>query len=121
MALVSYSQHGPAWEQLAPQRLAAHARCPRPGGPPPLVKNHLFAFNMLSAVGWFSVRAGTVFHLIGAMHGRFAAAGAGADTLLGHAAIGWRTAAVQKIAVLEVVHSLLGRVRSPLATVSMQW
>ena len=71
--------------------------------------------------------AGTVFHLLGAAPGRFAAAGAGAgaDTLLGraatvHAAVGWRTAAVQTLAVLEVVHSLLGWVRSPLATVSMQ-
>lgn len=37
-----------------------------------------------------------------------------------YARVGWQTAVVQTCAVLEVVHSLLGWVRSPLTTVAMQ-
>ncbi|KIP05594.1 hypothetical protein PHLGIDRAFT_119693 [Phlebiopsis gigantea 11061_1 CR5-6] len=114
------------------------------GGPPPLVKYYLVAFNTLSAIGWFFVLAGTVFHLVdgAAAPGRFSATLAGVLGLGGaagfeqhvpaalvplvrraattYAAVGRRTTLVQTLAVLEVVHSLLGWVRSPLATVSMQ-
>ncbi len=34
--------------------------------------------------------------------------------------VGWQTTVVQTLAIMEVVHSLLGWVRSPLVTVAMQ-
>lgn len=117
----------------------ASARGPR--GPSPLLKAYLVAFNLVSAAGWLYVLVGAAAHLADssaptAASARFASLFAHAHALekyvpaglvplvrraaTTHAAVGQRTAVVQTLALLEVVHSLLRWVRSPLATVAMQ-
>ncbi|GJE94430.1 PTPLA-domain-containing protein [Phanerochaete sordida] len=112
-----------------------------PKGPSPLLKAYLVAYNLVSAAGWAYVLFGAAAHLLdgrapgtpaGWLAPRFAAGHAleayvpaGLAPLLRraaatHAAVGARTAAVQTLAVLEVVHALLRWVRSPLPTVGMQ-
>lgn len=95
---------------------------------PAVIKYYLVAYNLLSALGWGYVLVGAVAHLLDP------AAKRGAHLIwiqqylpsvfsppaTTFDAVGWRTTVVQTFAVLEVVHSLLRWVRSPLPTVSMQ-
>ncbi|EJF65490.1 PTPLA-domain-containing protein [Dichomitus squalens LYAD-421 SS1] len=110
-------------------------------GPPPLVKYYLVLYNVLSTVGWayiLFITANVVFNLDG-KHSTVPRA-PGAATLQrkienalpevlvpvirrasrAFAEVGAQTAFVQSFAALEVLHVLLGWVRSPLVTTLIQ-
>lgn len=107
------------------------------------IKYYLVFYNLASALGWGYILVGLVAHLWGAdtdssylqraattaqtaqVAARLPAALRWAAPVLqraatAHARIGGVTAVVQTCAALEVVHALLGWVRSPLTTVAMQ-
>jgi very-long-chain (3R)-3-hydroxyacyl-CoA dehydratase len=99
---------------------------------PPLVKAYLVAYNLLSAVGWSLVLYRTLTHLFGdatvkpstfiwvpsLLPASLAQLYTRACTT--YDAVGTTTAYVQSGAVLEVLHVLLGLVRSPLPTTLVQ-
>ncbi|CAE6444301.1 unnamed protein product [Rhizoctonia solani] len=113
-------------------------------GPSPLVKYYLIAYNVLSCLGWLAVFVATVTHLAGrspipppsTLARLFNAAKtpnpprwlpaslqlvfkrACTTFAVGH--VGPIVRVVQTGALLEVLHVLLGLVRSPLATTAMQ-
>ncbi|EKM54601.1 uncharacterized protein PHACADRAFT_258569 [Phanerochaete carnosa HHB-10118-sp] len=113
-----------------------------PKGPSPFLKAYLVAYNLVNAAGWLYVFVGAVAHLAGnggaptGASARFASLFAQAHALeqyvpaslvpllrraaTTHSAVGTRTIVIQTLAILDVVHSLLGWVRSPLVTVAMQ-
>ena len=109
----------------------------------PLVQPYLVAYNLLSAAGWSLVLYRTLAHLFGApqqtqLHDSFLTGSTAppfvwVPSLLPahlaplytracttYAAVGTVTARVQTAAVLEVLHVILGLVRSPLPTTTVQ-
>ncbi|KAF8693043.1 Very-long-chain (3R)-3-hydroxyacyl-CoA dehydratase, partial [Rhizoctonia solani] len=113
-------------------------------GPSPVVKYYLITYNVLSCLGWFAVLAATVSHLSGhspihhpsTLARLFNAAKTPktpywlpsslepifkrACTTFAIGNVGPIVRVVQTGALLEVVHVLLGFVRSPLITTAMQ-
>ncbi|KAG6899975.1 hypothetical protein C0993_004743 [Termitomyces sp. T159_Od127] len=73
------------------------------------LRNYLVVFNAVSCAGWAHVLVSAVLHLC---------TDGGATTT--YTRVGSATAAVQSLAVLEVLHVLLGWVRSPLLTTAAQ-
>ncbi|KIL67373.1 hypothetical protein M378DRAFT_191690 [Amanita muscaria Koide BX008] len=84
----------------------------RPASSP---KAYLIAYNVFSTLSWFYLLIVTLRHVLfspsPSLHAR---------AVTTYAAVGRVVAFVQTTAVLEVVHVLLGWVRSPLATTAMQ-
>ena len=110
-------------------------------GPPALVKYYLVLYNLLSTAGWayiLLITANAVFNLDGTHAAVPPAPGVGTVQRQVEAAIpavlvpavrraaracvavGAQTAFVQSFAALEVLHVLLGWVRSPLGTTLIQ-
>ena len=92
---------------------------PRHAGPPTAVKYYLVLYNVLSTLGWVYVLVRTLAVVL------IPTGAAGSSTLEGRAAaayaqVGAETAFVQSFAALEVLHVLLGLVRSPLVTTLIQ-
>lgn len=107
-----------------------------------MVKYYLVAYNLVSALGWAYVLVGTVQHLLdpaaapSRLFAKFSPTYAQAVALekfvpaalvpvvrraaTTYSSVGTRTTAIQTLAIMEVLHSLLGWVRSPLVTVAMQ-
>ncbi|KAG5650624.1 hypothetical protein H0H81_011628 [Sphagnurus paluster] len=92
----------------------------KPKKPTPApVKFYLVLYNLVSAAGWSYLLFRTLTHLFAS------GTGTGTETLLARArtayeSTGAATRAVQSLAALEVLHVLLGWVRSPLGTTAAQ-
>ncbi|KAJ1559624.1 hypothetical protein HK405_009913, partial [Cladochytrium tenue] len=76
------------------------------GGPPPAVRWYLVLYNVLSAIAWLAVAVAAATYLPAHDHLYLRA--------------GRAIAIVQSFAVLEIIHSALGLVRSPVLTTAMQ-
>ncbi|KAM5540252.1 hypothetical protein V8D89_006071 [Ganoderma adspersum] len=117
------------------------AKAKKRKGPPALVKYYLVLYNVLSTAGWtyiLLITANAVFNLDGTHAAVPPAPGAATvqrqveasiPTVLvpvvrraahAYTAVGAQTAVVQSFAALEVLHVLLGWVRSPLGTTLIQ-
>ena len=94
---------------------------PRHAGPPTAVKYYLVLYNVLSTLGWAYVLVRTLAVVLDLDRSArragwpLVARAAGA-----YAEVGAATAFVQSFAALEVLHVLLGLVRSPLVTTLIQ-
>ncbi|THH13840.1 hypothetical protein EW146_g6422, partial [Bondarzewia mesenterica] len=96
---------------------------------PPLVKGYLVLYNLLSAAGWSYVLYLTLIHFLSPTVPASASIPSFIPTSLAplykratstFAAVGEPTFYVQSLAILEILHALLGFVRSPLTTTAMQ-
>ncbi|THH13758.1 hypothetical protein EW146_g6511 [Bondarzewia mesenterica] len=96
---------------------------------PPLVKGYLVLYNLLSAAGWSYVLYLTLIHLWSPTVPASASIPSFIPTSLvplykratsTFTAVGEPTFYVQSLAILEILHALLGFVRSPLTTTAMQ-
>ncbi|KAI8810737.1 tyrosine phosphatase-like protein [Cladochytrium replicatum] len=79
-------------------------------GPSAVIKAYLIAYNAASIVGW----ANAQWLLVDSL------SNTGGDFSKSYEASGWLVTVVQTCAILEVLHSALGFVRSPIMTTLMQ-
>jgi very-long-chain (3R)-3-hydroxyacyl-CoA dehydratase len=104
-------------------------------GPPTFVKTYLIAYNILSAVGWGYLLVSVLVHIFN-LDGKsdvYKVPNTTTPRLLSpfpsvvlqraqttYLRVGALTAFVQSFAILEVIHVILGWVRSPLPTTASQ-
>ncbi|RPD78820.1 PTPLA-domain-containing protein [Lentinus tigrinus ALCF2SS1-7] len=89
-------------------------------GPPTPVKYYLVLYNVLSTLGWAYVLLRTLVVVLNLDGSTLRAASLVERAAGAYAEVGADTAFVQSFAALEVLHVLLGWVRSPLATTLIQ-